>query len=77
MKKKGRSRAVNAERVVDPKLLRSAQEIVFEPKPLKTFACQVCGSEGATTQSEGLCWVCRRLKISAWRDVEQPNLFAE
>ena len=47
MKKKGRSRPVNEERVVDPKLLRSAQEIVFEPKPLKTFACQVCGSEGA------------------------------
>ena len=77
MKKKERSRPVNEERVVDPKLLRSAQEIVFEPKLLKTFACQVCGSEGATTQSEGLCWVCRRLKISAWRDVEQPNLFAE
>ncbi len=77
MKKKGPSRPVNEERVVDPRLLQPAQEIVFEPKPLKTFACQVCGSEGATTQSEGLCWVCRRLKISAWRDVEQPNLFAE
>ena len=77
MKKKGRSRSVNEELVVDPKLLQSAQDIVFEPKPLKTFACQVCGSEGATTQSEGLCWVCRRLKISAWREVEHPTLFTE
>lgn len=30
--------------------------------------CVVCGSETAPTSSEGLCWVCRRLKISAWRD---------
>jgi hypothetical protein len=22
-------------------------------------------------QPEELCWVCRRLKISAWRDVDQ------
>lgn len=30
--------------------------------------CVVCGSETAPNSSEGLCWVCRRLKISAWRD---------
>jgi hypothetical protein len=30
----------------------------------------VCGAE---TQAAGvdLCWVCRRLKISAWREIEQ------
>ncbi|MCC7234638.1 MAG: hypothetical protein IT163_05005 [Bryobacterales bacterium] len=30
--------------------------------------CVVCGSDTAPTSNEGLCWVCRRLKISAWRD---------
>ena len=30
--------------------------------------CVVCGSESAPTSNEDLCWVCRRLKISAWRD---------
>jgi hypothetical protein len=33
--------------------------------------CSVCGSEATPNASEKLCWVCRRLKISAWRDVEQ------
>jgi len=28
----------------------------------------VCGGECAPTSTEGLCWVCRRLKLSAWRD---------
>jgi hypothetical protein len=36
--------------------------------------CSVCGSECAPNQAEPLCWVCRRLKISAWRDsdVQMP-----
>lgn len=29
--------------------------------------CIVCGGECAPNSSEGLCWVCRRLKLSAWR----------
>lgn len=33
--------------------------------------CEVCGGEGAPNSQEGLCWVCRRLKISAWRDADQ------
>jgi len=56
--------------VVDPRLMREAKEIVFTPRSAKTFACRVCGSEGATQESESLCWVCRRLKVSAWRDIE-------
>ena len=77
MKRKGHSKQPAEETVVDPRLLEEAKEIVFEPTPAKTFPCQVCGSEGATTQSEGLCWVCRRLKISAWREVEQQMMFSE
>ena len=30
--------------------------------------CVVCGSECAPTSTENLCWVCRRLKVSAWHD---------
>jgi len=33
--------------------------------------CVVCGSDANPNATEQLCWVCRRLKISAWRDVEQ------
>jgi len=32
--------------------------------------CTVCGGEVAPFSNESLCWVCRRLKISAWRDSE-------
>jgi hypothetical protein len=32
--------------------------------------CSVCGAETADGSDEPLCWVCRRLKISAWRDIE-------
>jgi hypothetical protein len=30
----------------------------------------VCGGECAPNSTEGLCWVCRRLKLSAWRDTD-------
>jgi len=33
--------------------------------------CSVCGADVAPNSSEGLCWVCRRLKISAWHESEQ------
>lgn len=65
------------ETVVAPEVLESAKRSIFQPLPPKTFSCRVCGSEGATEQSDGLCWVCRRLKISAWRDVEQQLPLSE
>lgn len=33
--------------------------------------CVICESEAAPNSTEDLCWVCRRLKISAWRDSDQ------
>lgn len=30
--------------------------------------CPVCGSDSVVNDPEKLCWVCRRLKVSAWRD---------
>jgi hypothetical protein len=54
--------------VVPPEILERATAelppLVLKP-PVK---CVVCGSEGAPISSEQLCWVCRRLKISAWRE---------
>jgi len=35
------------------------------------LTCSVCGSRGGVRKDDMLCWVCRRLKISAWRDVEK------
>lgn len=57
--------------VVPPQILDSAKSYALDTRPKKTFKCRVCGADGATEQSDSLCWVCRRLKISAWRDGEQ------
>jgi len=42
-----------------------------------TGQCVVCGSEVAPFSTENLCWVCRRLKISAWRDNENQSAIQE
>ena len=54
--------------VAAPPVIDVARDYVFEPKPVSRFPCKVCGTSGATERSDRLCWVCRRLKISAWRD---------
>jgi hypothetical protein len=43
----------------------------------KTPKCVVCGADVAPFSSEELCWVCRRLKISAWRDAENQAMIQE
>lgn len=43
----------------------------------KSAKCVVCGAEVAQFSSEELCWVCRRLKISAWRDAENQAAIQE
>ena len=63
--------------VVSPEILDPAKHYALDTRPKKTFKCRVCGADGATEQSESLCWVCRRLKISAWRDVEQQISMSE
>ena len=39
--------------------------------------CVVCGGDTTIDALEQLCWVCRRLKISAWREVEQAATVQE
>ena len=44
-------------------------------KPVKRGKCVICGGDVAPFSTEALCWVCRRLKISAWRESEnQPSI---
>ncbi len=60
-----------AEAVVPPEILEQAKRSVSPDRLKKLQACAVCGAETSTVGSEPLCWVCRRLKISAWKEIEQ------
>ena len=54
---------------VVPEVIIEQARLAIEADRLKRPAmCVVCGGECAPTSTEGLCWVCRRLKLSAWRD---------
>jgi hypothetical protein len=62
--------------VVSPQIMAMAKKSIEPVRPAPEKKCAVCGSACApstTPQSpdEELCWVCRRLKISAWRDSDQ------
>jgi hypothetical protein len=46
----------------------------YEPGQQPVLRCRICGSPGASKRFDMLCWVCRRLKISAWKDVEKSSL---
>jgi hypothetical protein len=63
--------------VVPPEILEPVKYYALDTRPKKTFKCRVCGADGATEQSESLCWVCRRLKISAWREADQQASMSE
>jgi hypothetical protein len=57
--------------VVHEEILRNAKMALHEDRPRVLARCVICGAEAAPTSTEDLCWVCRRLKISAWRDSDQ------
>lgn len=55
--------------IVAKEILDLATRATDTDKLARAAKCTVCGSECSTTPTaERLCWVCRRLKISAWRD---------
>jgi hypothetical protein len=54
--------------VVPEALLEQALRATEAERPYKAAACVVCSGECPANAVEGLCWVCRRLKLSAWRD---------
>ncbi len=57
--------------IVSPEILEQAKRSVATDRTKGAAKCSVCGAEVGSIASDQLCWVCRRLKISAWRDVEQ------
>ena len=59
------------EPVIDQKLLEEAKRAIQTDQLKRVEKCTVCGAACAPNSAEGLCWVCRRLKISAWRDSDQ------
>jgi hypothetical protein len=61
------------EPVIDRKLLDEAKRSIMADQAKRASKCTVCGAVCAPNSAEGLCWVCRRLKISAWRDSDQPT----
>ena len=65
-------KALPPDPVIDQTLLESAKQAIQSDRLKRVTKCVVCGSSCAPNSAEGLCWVCRRLKISAWRDSDQP-----
>jgi Zn finger protein HypA/HybF involved in hydrogenase expression len=54
--------------VVSKEIIEQAKLALETDKIKRVAKCVVCETECAPNSAEGLCWVCRRLKISAWRD---------
>lgn len=59
------------EPVVPAEMLEQAKRSIAVDQIKKSAKCSVCGADTVATPGECLCWVCRRLKISAWREIEQ------
>ena len=66
------------EPIISPQILEMAKKSIDSERPVTTKACAVCGASCTpltgpgvgSGDEENLCWVCRRLKISAWRDAD-------
>jgi len=59
------------ETLVPPEILEQAERALSPDRLAKAAKCSVCGADTTVLADEPLCWVCRRLKISAWRETEQ------
>jgi hypothetical protein len=68
--------------LIDQKLLEEAKRAIESDHLSRMQKCSVCGApctqssapNAVTNANEGLCWVCRRLKISAWRDSDPQTI---
>lgn len=58
------------EEVVPSEILENAKRSVITDRSKPPRKCSVCGSNCSRGSTEDLCWVCRRLKISAWGDTD-------
>jgi hypothetical protein len=63
-----------AEPIISPEIMDLAKKSIETGKPAPSKPCVVCGAVSSpltgpqAAEEDDLCWVCRRLKISAWRD---------
>jgi hypothetical protein len=73
---KKQNKQTNEPVVIDQEILRKAKLALQPDHAPAVTKCVICGSEAAPTSTEELCWVCRRLKISAWRDSD-PQMTAQ
>ena len=62
---------LRVEPVIPREMLEQAKRSVSPDRLTKAVKCSVCGAEASDAGGEPLCWVCRRLKISAWHESEQ------
>jgi hypothetical protein len=65
------------EPVIAAEILEQAKRSISPDRLKQTVKCSVCGADTSSASAEPLCWVCRRLKISAWRDIEQQQMPAQ
>ncbi|MBM3811829.1 MAG: hypothetical protein FJW20_09355 [Acidimicrobiia bacterium] len=65
---KTRRKTVPEVPVVSKEIIEQAKLSLDTDRIKRRAKCVVCETECAPNSTEGLCWVCRRLKISAWRD---------
>ncbi len=72
-KRAAKSEPGAAEPIVAPEIMEDAKRSLLRERAARVVPvkCEVCGADVAVGATEQLCWVCRRLKISAWRDSEQ------
>jgi hypothetical protein len=54
--------------IVPAVIIEEARRAIEADRNKKPSLCVVCSGETTANSTEGLCWVCRRLKLSAWRD---------
>ena len=62
---------LRSESIVPKEILERAKELCETDQLKPPSKCVICGSPCAPKSTEELCWVCRRLKISAWRESDQ------
>ena len=68
---------VTPDGVVDKRIMERATSGLETDKLNRSSKCVVCASACPPSSADGLCWVCRRLKISAWRDSDQQTAVQE
>jgi hypothetical protein len=66
----GIPKSASTESLIPEALINDTRKMLETGRVEKLKPCIVCGEPCAPTSTEGLCWVCRRLKLSAWRDTD-------